>query len=100
MHMERQGGLGVAPHARVDAQYSTVEIRHPVNCTQKGRTRRLYPDRPPDTARPFVPDIVRVLPPVLLAAWLREVARLILGSDYHDVARLAADRVGDVRAET
>jgi len=58
------------------------------------------PYRLPDPSRPFVPDPVRFLAPVLLAARLLRIGRLVLcPHDDRMVVRVRGHRIGDVGGE-
>ena len=82
--LDREGRLGVGD-ARTPRDVSDVLTRN-----------RLEPDRLPDSARAVVPDDVPLLGPVLLAARLREVVRIVL--DPHDDVEAGA-RIRHLRRE-
>ncbi len=66
-----------------------VDVR-PAQRADRGRRDGLEPDGLPDPGGAAVPDVVRLLVPVLLAAGLGEVVRVVLGADHEGVGRRAA----------
>jgi hypothetical protein len=65
----------------MQTEQPTVEIRGPAHVADVAAGDRFQPDRLPDPGGAVVPDLVRPLLPILLASWLRQIERLILGAD-------------------
>ncbi len=101
--LQRDRGGRRAGQRHLGADPSRGQVGGPGHVGQVEALHRLAPDRLPDAGRAVVPDVVRVLAPVLLAA--RHVERLcrVLGSHDDDVparvARPAGQRLGDVGGE-
>jgi hypothetical protein len=94
-----QPGAGDAdgePHAEVDPQRARVPA--PLDVGDVPRRHLLQPDRAPDAGRARVPDVVRLVPPVLLPARRLEVERVVIGAD-HQLGAVVPQEVGDIDAE-
>jgi hypothetical protein len=78
------------------------DVAGPPQALDVHRVDRLQPDRLPDARGAVVPDRVRGVLPLLLAARLREVLRVVLRPDHHHVRGVGAGaphHVGDVHGE-
>src|SRR5688500_19674564 len=67
--------------------YTTLfrsQVGRPAQSADPARRQRLEPHRLPDPAGARVPDRVRLEQPVLLAARLREIERVVFGP-HHDL---------------
>ena len=73
------GGVAVEPDDHSNAE--AVDIRCPAKLRDGNLRKRLQPDRLPDAGGPVIPDIARLLLPVLLAARLLQIPWLVLGAD-------------------
>lgn len=63
------------------------------------RRRHLQPDRLPDAGGALVPDTVRLGAPILLAAGLLGIVRIILGPDHNPMFGARSERIGDIERE-
>ena len=100
---ERKAHLQVATHAPFDEPFETdfpaFEVGRPPDALHVGLGNALHPHRLPDSARARVPDTVRMKLPILLAARLGEVVRVVFGPQRNDLSPAGAQRVGDVERE-
>ena len=79
----RRSSRGAPSTHDLEADLPPLEVRRPADRRRSQVARhRLHPDRLPDAGRARVPDRVRLELPVLLAARLGEVVRVVLGA--HD----------------
>ena len=89
-----------AVDAHLAADLPALEVRRPAERADRGRGHALEPDGLPDPGRARVPDRVRLEQPVLLAARLGEVVRIVVGAhDDRRRRRGRASAVGDVDRE-
>jgi hypothetical protein len=89
----------LAADARLEAERVAVEVRRPADPLDVGRRHALEPDRLPDPRGPRVPDRVRLGLPVLLAARLREVERVVVRHHRDGLASRRVERERDVGPE-
>src|SRR5687768_18143662 len=67
--------------------------------TQRGCRDDFHPHRLPDAGGPRIPDRMRLELPVLLASWLAQIVRVVLGTN-DDLALPRVHRVlGDIERE-
>src|SRR5215207_11277623 len=69
---------------------------YPPQRVDPGRWSSLQPDCLPDAGRSGIPDGVRIELPVLLAARLGQVVRVILGAENDLVLRTGEQEIGDI----
>ena len=86
-----------APHGAAD--FPSLQVRRPADAIDARGRDPLEPYRLPDAGGARVPDRVRLQRPVLLAARLFEIERIVLGADHDLAAAVAADQRRDVAAE-
>jgi hypothetical protein len=94
-------GCSRAAPARVTAQAQdgSVQVRLPGHAVDPHGRNRLEPHRLPDPGGALVPDLVRALAPVLLAARLGEVVREVLRADGDDLLAVRLQGGRDVGRE-
>ena len=78
---------------------SPIEVGCPAYRGDMGGGNRLEPDGLPDACCAMIPDTMRLLLPVLLAARLGQVMRHIFGSSHNHLLLPWPQRRRDVRAE-
>src|SRR5215218_3988105 len=84
----------------MQTEQPAVEIRGPAHVADVAAGDRFQPDRLPDPGGAVVPDLVRPLLPILLAARLRQIERLILSSDDDRLIPVAGrQHRGDIDGE-
>src|SRR5918995_3382760 len=88
----------VAPASQPDgaADLPPLHVWRPAQAIDPDVGDTLEPHRLPDTGRPWIPDRMRLRHPVLFAARLFEVERIVLGADDNLALIVAIDRGGDV----
>src|SRR5262245_36596951 len=85
------------PH--FDADFPPLEIRRPADRADPGARYALEPHGLPNTRRARIPDRMRFELPVLFAARLLEIARVVVRAHDDLEAALRVDVVGDVDRE-
>ena len=73
-----------------------IEIGRPADLGDRRFRHRLQPHGLPDAGRPVVPDRLQLLAPILLAARLPEVDRIVLRAHDHDLLGPVVEHGGDV----
>ena len=81
LHPQAQIAALPAGQAHVQADLPSVRIRRPTQLIEICFGNHFKPDALPDAGGAVIPDGVRLRPPVLLAARLCQVGRIVLGSN-------------------
>ena len=76
--LDRHAVLQVAGHEGFTADFETIEMRRPAQFADVGMRYLLDPDRLPDAGGARIPDRMWLELPVLFAAWLGQVTRIVL----------------------
>src|SRR5262249_60776340 len=84
---------------RFQADFPALQTGRPAHPADPSRAHALQPDGLPDAGRPRIPDGVRVQLPILLAARLGEILRIVLGTDRDRLRALCREEIRDVRLE-
>jgi hypothetical protein len=89
----------IADDARLEADRETLHLRRPADLLDVGAGHALEPHGLPDAARARIPDRVRLALPVLLAARLGQLVRVVFGEHGHRLPARGSSMVGDVGPE-
>jgi len=95
------GGAGLGPTGQAQGNLHSRprHVELPVEAGDVLAWDVLQPDAAPDPGGAVVPDAVRLLAPVLLAARQLGIVRVIEGAHHHDVVRPVVQQVGEVAGE-
>ena len=97
--LHRQVVHRVAAHAHLEADLEAFDPRRPAHLVDVGPRHPLEPHGLPDAGGARVPDRVRLALPVLLAARLGELMRIVLGAHRDDLPARGVQHVRDVGRE-
>jgi hypothetical protein len=97
--VEREHMGGQLGQGELAADQSGRHVRCPGHVGDVLHRDDLDPHRLPDPGGPLVPHAVRLLPPVLLAAGLVQVVRVVLRTDHEHVLGHVLEGVRDVCGE-
>src|SRR3954470_881496 len=96
---EPQAVATLAVDPRLDANLPAREIRREGDAKNARGGHALHPHRLPDAARAWIPDRMRLELPVLLAARLGEIVRIVFRADHDFARRVAGEKRSDVDGE-
>ncbi len=89
----------VAHHARREADRKPLHMRRPAQLVDVSARHPLQPHRLPDAGGARVPDRMRLELPVLLAARLGQLVRVVFGQHGHALLARGVEHRGDVGPE-
>ena len=98
-HADRGAGRGPGGEAQRDVHAGARHVELPVEAGHMLLRHGLQPYAAPDAGGAVVPDAVRLLAPVLLAARQLRIVRVIERADHHDVLVRVVQQVRDVAGE-